>query len=80
MYLTGETVVRHSDTEASPAKLVLHYNCLVISSVDLHEDNGIGAAIFPSNTKYLSETTFVEFLQDLQMTLISNPCLAPVEW
>ena len=52
--LVGETVLRHSDTVASLAKLVLHYNRLDTSSVGLHEDICIGAAIFPSDTKCLS--------------------------
>ena len=33
----------------------------------------------PSDTKYLSEATFVEFLQGLQMTSISNPRLALID-
>ena len=39
----GETVVRHSDTVASPAELILHYRCLNTSCTGLHEDTGIGA-------------------------------------
>ena len=57
-----ETVVRHSDTVAIPAELVLHYHCLNTSCTGLHEDTGIGAAIFPPDTKYLSEAMLVEFL------------------
>ena len=59
----GGTIVRHSGTVASPLELVLHYHCLNTRSVGLHEDAGIGAAIFPSDTKYLSDAKFVEFLQ-----------------
>ena len=62
---------------ASPAELVLH--CLNTSCVGLHEDTGIGAAIISSDTKYLSEATLMEFLQGLQMTSITNTCLAFVE-
>ena len=72
-------VVQHSDTVASRVELVLHYHCLNTSCVGLHEDIGIGAVIFPSDTKYLSETTLVETLQGLQMTSISNTHVAPVE-
>ena len=78
--LVGEMVVRLSDTVASPAELVLHYHCLNTSCVGLHEDTRIGAAMFPSETKYLTEATLVEFLQCLQMTPISNLRLAPVKW
>ena len=56
-------IVRHSDTVASPLELVLHHHCLNTICVGLHEDVGIGAAIFPSDTKYLSDATLVEFLQ-----------------
>ena len=52
--LIGEMIVRHSDTEASPAELVLHYPCLNTSCVDLHQDTRNDAAIFPSDTKYVS--------------------------
>ena len=79
--LVGETVLRHSiKTAASPTVLVLHYHCLNNSCVGLHEDISIGAAIFPSATKYLSEATLVEFPQGLQKSSISNPRLALVEW
>ena len=75
-----ETVVRHFNTVASPAKLVMHYHCFSTSCVGLHEDTGLGAAIFPSDSKYLSKVTLVEFLQGLQLTsIICNPRLAPVE-
>ena len=47
-YLSGETVVRHSDTVTSPAELVLHYRCLNARCVGRHEDTGVGAAIFLS--------------------------------
>ena len=63
----------------SNAKSFLQYHCLDTSCVGLYEDTGIGAAIIPSDIKYLSETTLVEFLQGLQMTSISNPRIAPVE-
>ena len=46
----GETVVRHSNTVASPAELVLHYHCLDINCIGVHEDTGVGAAIFPADT------------------------------
>ena len=78
-YFSRETVVRHSDTGASPAELVLHYLYLNTGCVGLHEYTGIGAVIFPSDTKYLSEAILVEFLLGLQMTLTNNLCLAPVE-
>ena len=45
----------------------------------LPRDTGIGAAIFPSDTKYLSVEKLVEFLQGLQMTSISNRRPAPIE-
>ena len=57
--MSGQTVVRHSDTVG----LVQHYHCLNTSCVGFLEDTGISAAIFPSDTKYLSEATLVEFLQ-----------------
>ena len=69
---------RYPDTVASPAELVLHYHCLNISCVGLHGDISIGAAIYPSDTKYLSGAMLVEFLQGLQMTSICNPYLALV--
>ena len=78
--LVVQTVVRHSDTVARPAELVLHYHCLNTSSVGLHEGTGIGAAIFPSDTKYLSEAMLVAFLLCLQMTTTCNPRLAAVDW
>ena len=78
--LAGETIFRHSDTVASPAKLVLHYHCLDTSCVGFHEDTGIGAAIFPSYAKYLSETRLVEFLHGLHKISISNPRLAPAKY
>ena len=62
----------------SPAELVLHYHCLTTSCVDFHEDTGIGAAVFPPETKYRSEAPVVEFLQGPQMTSICRPRLAPV--
>ena len=63
----------------SPAELVLHYRCIETSCVGLHEDNGVGSAIFRSGTQNLFEATLVEVLQDLQVTLICSPRLAPVE-
>ena len=77
-YLSEETVFRHSETVVSPTKLVLHCHCFDTSCFGLHEDTGIGAAIFPSDKKYLSEKTLVEFLQGVQVASISNP-LAPVK-
>ena len=65
---------------AGPAKLVLHYPLPRSRCVGLHEDTSIGEAIFPSDTKYLSETMLVGFLRGLQMTSISIPRLAPVEY
>ena len=64
---------------AVAAELVLHYHCLNSSCVGLHEDTDIGAAIFPSDTKYLSEATLVEFIQGLQVISICNPSLVSVE-
>ena len=55
---------------ASPSKLVLYYHCLDTSCVGLNEDTDIGAAMFPSDIRYLSETTLVEFLQGLLITSI----------
>ena len=79
-YLSWETVFRHSHTMASPAEMVLHYHCLSNSCAGLREETGIDAAIFPSDTKYLSETTLVEYLHGLQKTSIINPRLARVEY
>ena len=61
-------------------QLVLHYYSLDTNCVGLHRWHQCQCpAIFPSDTKYLSETTLVEFLQGLQMTSISNPRVSPVE-
>ena len=76
--LIVETVIRPSDTMASPAQLILHYRCP--NTCCVHEDTGTGAVIFPSDTKNLSETTLAEFHQDIQMTSICNPRLAHVRY
>lgn len=44
--LSGETGVRHSNTETRTAELVLHIRCL-------DEDAGTGAAVFPLDAKPL---------------------------
>ena len=51
--LVGEAVIRHSNTVASPAGLVLHYHYLNTSRAGLHEGTGVGAAIVPLDTKKL---------------------------
>ena len=72
-----EMVVRYSNTVASPAELVPHYHCLdLVVLVSMR----ILAAILPSDTKYLSETTLVNFLQGLQIISICNPRPLPVEY
>ena len=78
--LVGVDVCPTLNTVASPAELVLYYHCINTSSAGLHKDIGVGGAIFPSDTKNLSEATLVEFLHGIHMTSVCNPRLAHVEW